>query len=207
MILGFRTTLDLKRNVRFSYIPLYPSEAHTQEPADILENYVSPTVPLISHVLSSQVRPAFQSNMHPKIDPSTGRAFSRIAGGPLASQDLYVSQSWKSSHPGISNVLFWVVAHIKVKTPHVTRGAYTELIQSVDWDRLWYLVIPPAMTLLDDYEAAYKLRGITIISQMLKTVPPDLLRQTGVDDLIFSVGLASCARFQKRRLIAPGESL
>ena len=45
------------------------------------------------------------------------------------------------------------------------------------------------MTLLDDYEASYKLRGIAIISQMLKAVPPDLLRRTGVDELIFSVCL------------------
>lgn len=52
------------------------------------------------------------------------------------------------------------------------------------------------MTLLDDYEAPYKLRGITIISRMLKTVHPDLLRRTGVDDLIFSVCLQSCALFQ-----------
>jgi len=42
------------------------------------------------------------------------------------------------------------------------------------------------MTLLDDYEVAYKLRGIAITSRMLKTVPPDLLRRTGVDELIFS---------------------
>lgn len=45
------------------------------------------------------------------------------------------------------------------------------------------------MTLLDDHEAAYKLRGIAIVSQMIKTVPPDLLRRTGVDELIFSVCL------------------
>lgn len=45
------------------------------------------------------------------------------------------------------------------------------------------------MTLLDDYEIAYKLRGVAIVSRMLKTVPPDLLRRTGVDELIFSVCL------------------
>lgn len=46
------------------------------------------------------------------------------------------------------------------------------------------------MTLLDDYQVTYKLHGISIISRMLKTVPPDLLRRTGVDELIFSVCLA-----------------
>ncbi|KAF9653060.1 hypothetical protein BDM02DRAFT_3108178 [Thelephora ganbajun] len=136
----------------------------------ILENHVSPNVPLITQVLFSQVRPVFQSHAHPKVNLSTGRVLSRVAGGPLASQDLYTSQSWKESHPGISNVLLWVVARIK----------------SLDYDRLWHLVVPPVMILLDDYEVAYKLRGISIISRVLKTVPPDLLRRTGVDELIFS---------------------
>jgi len=45
------------------------------------------------------------------------------------------------------------------------------------------------MSLLDDYEVVYKLRGIAIVSRMLKAVPPDLLRRTGVDELIFSVRL------------------
>ena len=90
-------------------------------PADILENHVSQNVPLITHVLFDQVRPVFQSHVHPKINPSTGRMLSKVAGGPLASQDLYTSQSWKESHPGISNVLFWVVSHIKVKAFLVVR--------------------------------------------------------------------------------------
>ena len=103
----------------------HPSEAHTPELIDILKNYVSQNVPLITHVLSSQVRPVFQSHVHPKVNPSTGRVLNRVAGGPLASQDLYSSQSWKESHPGISNVLFWIVAHIEVKASHIARRAYT----------------------------------------------------------------------------------
>jgi hypothetical protein len=103
----------------------YSSEAHTPEPIDILKSYVSQNVPLITHVLFNQVRPVFQSHVHPKVNPSTGRVLNRVAGGPLASQDLYSSQSWKESHPGISNVLFWVVAHIEVKASHVAHRAYT----------------------------------------------------------------------------------
>lgn len=101
----------------------HPSEAYARELTDILESYVSPSEPLITRVLSSQVRPVFQSHIHPKVNPSTGRVLNRVAGGPLASQDLYASQSWKESHPGISNVLFWIVSHIKVKTAHVTCSA------------------------------------------------------------------------------------
>jgi hypothetical protein len=61
------------------------------------------------------------------------------------------------------------------------------LVQSVAYESLWHLVIPPVMTLLDDYEAPYKLRGIRIVSEMLERVPADLLRRTGVDGLLFSV--------------------
>lgn len=43
------------------------------------------------------------------------------------------------------------------------------------------------MTLLDDYEASYKLRGIKLVSEMLARAPNDLLRRTGVDQLLFTV--------------------
>jgi len=103
------------------------SEAHTPELTEILDSYVSQDIQLITHVLSSRVRPVFQSHVHPKVNPSTGRVLSRVAGGPLASQDLYTSQSWKESYPGISNVLFWVVARIKVKPSRVACCTYTSV--------------------------------------------------------------------------------
>jgi len=43
------------------------------------------------------------------------------------------------------------------------------------------------MTLLDDYEAPYKLRGIRVVSDFLARAPPHLLQRTGVDGLLFSV--------------------
>lgn len=56
--------------------------------------------------------------------------------------------------------------------------------QSDDYESLWHLLIPPIMTLLDDYEAPYKLHGIRVVSKMLERVPSDLLRRTGVDGLL-----------------------
>lgn len=43
------------------------------------------------------------------------------------------------------------------------------------------------MTLLDDYEAAYKLQGVALVHEMLQGIPPELLRRTGVDSLLHSV--------------------
>lgn len=43
------------------------------------------------------------------------------------------------------------------------------------------------MTLQDDYEVFYKLQGISITQEMIKRVPKELLRRTGVDELLFTV--------------------
>lgn len=45
------------------------------------------------------------------------------------------------------------------------------------------------MTFLDDYEARYKLRGVVIVQEMLRHVPKDLLKRTGVDGLLKQVRL------------------
>lgn len=46
------------------------------------------------------------------------------------------------------------------------------------------------MTLLDDYETEYKLQGVIIVEEMLRRVPNDLLKRTGVDGLFRQVRLA-----------------
>jgi Tti2 family len=43
------------------------------------------------------------------------------------------------------------------------------------------------MILLDDYDSGYKLQGVLVVAEMLKRVPADLLKRTGVDKLVFSV--------------------
>lgn len=56
-----------------------------------------------------------------------------------------------------------------------------------DYDHVWHLVIPPVMTLLDDYESYYKLKGLIMVSELLKHVPPETLKRTGIDGLLISV--------------------
>jgi hypothetical protein len=42
------------------------------------------------------------------------------------------------------------------------------------------------MTLLDDYEMQYKIEGVRIVRALI-IAPSDLLRRTGVADLLFDV--------------------
>ncbi|KAG5353722.1 hypothetical protein C0989_003148 [Termitomyces sp. Mn162] len=110
----------------------------------------------LTQILNHNVKPLFQFNPHPNLNAS-GRKLPRPAGGPMATHDFYDDQMWKAA-PGVR-----------------------------DWyETLWHLVIPPVMALLDDFEAHNKLRGVGIVSEMLREVPSQLLRRTGVDGLIRS---------------------
>jgi hypothetical protein len=64
------------------------------------------------------------SNPHPALNLSTGRKLPRMAGGPMASQDYYEAQTWKS-HLGLPSVLSWCVRNAKVL---LSAGSHTKMI-------------------------------------------------------------------------------
>ncbi|KIM83994.1 hypothetical protein PILCRDRAFT_68800, partial [Piloderma croceum F 1598] len=136
---------------------------------EILALYPEPSVALIESILIHHVKPIFKSNPHPSLNLSTGRKLPETAGGPMGTQDYYEGQVWKR-HPGVPNLVSWCVCNI----------------QTVAYEGLWHLIIPPIMTLLDDYEAPYKIHGIKIVSELLQRVPIDLLKRTGIDGLLFT---------------------
>ncbi len=43
------------------------------------------------------------------------------------------------------------------------------------------------MTLLDDYEAKHKLQGVYVVQEMLRNVPKDVLKRTGIAGLVQQV--------------------
>ncbi|KAG6853227.1 hypothetical protein C0991_005894 [Blastosporella zonata] len=123
---------------------------------------------LLTELLTHNIRPLFQFSPHPNLDAS-GRKLRRPAGGPMATQDFYEGQTWKTA-PGAANLVSWAVRHTQR-----------------DWyENLWHLIIPPVMALMDDYEVRYKLRGVGIVSEMLREVPGQVLKRSGVDGLIRS---------------------
>ncbi|KDR80514.1 hypothetical protein GALMADRAFT_240803 [Galerina marginata CBS 339.88] len=133
----------------------------------ISSSMLFPSNDLIAQVLTHNLKPIFKASPHPHLHLETGRKLSRAAGGSMAMQDYYEDQLWKQ-YPGVDKVTLWCV-----------RG-----IQQDAYEKLWHLVIPPVMTFLDDYEPKYKLRGVTLVQEMLRHVPGDLLKRTGVDGLL-----------------------
>ena len=168
---------------------LFISESLIVRLEEILGPYADDNVPLIQTLLSQHVKPVFHNNLHPKVNASTGRVLSRMAGGDASYQDYYEGQVWKR-HPGILNVLCWCIRHLKVLClPSLTHAVIVIQGRSQDtsYEQLWHLVIPPVMTLLDDYQPKYKLCGVQIASHLLKNAPSELLRRTGIDGLFHQV--------------------
>ncbi|PPQ68581.1 hypothetical protein CVT25_005424 [Psilocybe cyanescens] len=135
---------------------------------DILSsNLLSPSPDLITQILAHKLKPIFKFSPHPHLHVETGRKVFSHVGGPLAVHDYYEDQKWKE-YPGVEKIILWCVSGIQ-------ENAY---------ETMWHLLIPPIMTLLDDYEARNKLHGVVIVQQMLLSVQKDLLRRTGVDGLL-----------------------
>ncbi|KAF9004777.1 hypothetical protein BDQ17DRAFT_1424610 [Cyathus striatus] len=163
--------IDEEAELVFCVAPFLDDEAGwtTPESRSLADDILpaSPTVPLISYILKNKIKSLFSPSPHPYLSRTTARALPRAAGGPGAAQDYYEGQLWKE-YPGLGQVLHWCIEHIPTEK----------------YEELWPLVIPPTMTLLDDYEEQFKIRGVYAISCMLKNVPPELLKRTGLDGLL-----------------------
>ncbi|KAF8650707.1 hypothetical protein AX16_005080 [Volvariella volvacea WC 439] len=143
--------------------------------ADHVLSLIPCTFSLLHTILSKIIKPIFQSNPHPNISLITGRKLPKPSGGPLAIQDYYESQKWKNDSPGIANLVLWCVANVPTDS----------------YESLWPLIIPPIMTLLDDYEVRFKIQGVRIVYALLDNAPKDVLKRTGIDGLIYN-SLTTC---------------
>ncbi|QRW05517.1 short chain dehydrogenase [Ceratobasidium sp. AG-Ba] len=118
-----------------------------------------------SQVLLVHLKPIFQGAVHPGVRQDTGRAQQN----PLDVQNMYDEQPWKFHGIGSWNTLAWVLSHL----------------ESDSFESLWPLIIPPLLTLVDDYDPAYKIRGIAVTNALLQRISASLLHRTGIDELLF----------------------
>ncbi|KAG0700062.1 hypothetical protein DFH29DRAFT_808042 [Suillus ampliporus] len=133
----------------------------------ILDPLTEPHIPspVLIRILAHHLKPAFAANPHPRLNLQTGRKLHQ----PADTQDAYEGQVWKT-RVGTGNVLGWCLRNIEAST----------------YESVWHLILPPVMTFLDDFEASYKLRGVQLVSDLISRVPPELLKRTGVDGLLFT---------------------
>jgi hypothetical protein len=69
-------------------------------------------------------------------------------------------------------------------------------LQTGAWEKIWHLLIPPMMTLLDDFEVRWKLAGLSLVQDVIEGAPPVLLTRTGVDGLLYQARSISTTRLR-----------
>ncbi|WFC93481.1 hypothetical protein MBRA1_000101 [Malassezia brasiliensis] len=126
---------------------------------------------VVTHVLQTYLRPLFaRAAQHSRVQAS-GRAAH--GARPLVWEDE--RPVWDDGS-GAPNVLAWCVHALAHGAPEA-------------WERVWPLVVPPIMVLLDAPGAYPKLLGACVAGEMLlpeahACVPAELLRRTGLAELL-----------------------
>lgn len=139
------------------------------------------TSALVLHFLKLTIRPLF-AKARPSNVTDTGRKVTTTQLPPkmtTESMDDSVNKPWKSSkNDHALDLLRWVVGVMS-----------EELVEEV-----WHLVVPPVLTLIDDWEAQYKRLGVQLLREVLEVTPPLLLKRTGLGD-VFEDALMPCLTY------------
>ncbi|KAI7649796.1 hypothetical protein KC322_g19022, partial [Hortaea werneckii] len=138
---------------------------------------------LVRHFLKLTIRPLFQKTK-PKNVTEAGRKREGEQLPPklsMQSTSEEETKPWKSSHQTHAlSLLKWVVSALHEQTG---------LIEEV-----WHLVIPPILSMIDDWEVKYKALGAILSSNILQITPPILLERTGLGE-VFEEALVPCLSY------------
>jgi len=134
---------------------------------------------LAKHFLKLTVRPLF-AKARPTNVTATGR---RVVSEQLPqkitveSMNDEITKPWKKDAYAL-NLLEWVVGILNER-----------MVEDV-----WHLVVPPLLTLIDDWETNYKRLGAQLLTRLLVATPPLLLERTGLAE-VFAEALLPCLSY------------
>jgi tRNA nucleotidyltransferase (CCA-adding enzyme) len=156
-----------------------------KDPADAIEEvkkHGELTSALASHFLKLTIRPLFAKA---KSDNVTEQGRKKTAPGLPAkltsdNSDERTMKPWKNDKDAYALALLkWVVDSSLDEN-------FTE--------RLWPLLVPPILTLVDDWETKHKRFGADLLHSLLRATSPSLLSRTGLGS-VFEEALMPCLTY------------
>ncbi|OMP86226.1 CCA tRNA nucleotidyltransferase, mitochondrial [Diplodia seriata] len=122
---------------------------------------------LASHFLRLTIRPLFAKTQNPAVT-AQGRKSIQSPGpraARLFTEDESESKPWKGKKEGYAlELLRWVLL----------------TADSDGIEKIWPLVVPPVLALLDDSDPKFKAKGCDLLRLLLEITPPSLLKRTGL---------------------------
>jgi hypothetical protein len=136
---------------------------------------------LVRHFLTLTIRPLFAKARPTTVTDAGRKNTATVLPKKMAMQsmDESINKPWKNERePYALDLLRWCV------------NALDESIV----EEVWPQILPPILTLVDDWEAKYKTIGVKYVHELLKVTPPALLTKTGLGE-VFEDALMPCLTF------------
>nr|POF03491.1 cca trna nucleotidyltransferase, mitochondrial [Quercus suber] len=132
------------------------------------------TSSLIHHFLKLTIRPLFSKRQPSNVTETGRKVTTDMLPKKMTLQDDQ-EVPWKRNTAHAFELLQWVASRLDAET----------------LEEVWPLIVPPVLTLVDDLDVEYKLRGIRFLRQILAVTPPTLLARTGLGS-VFEDALTPC---------------
>ena len=126
---------------------------------------------LVRHFLTLTIRPLFAKARPTTVTDAGRKNTATVLPKKMAmhNMDESINKPWKNEKETYAlDLLRWCVNALD-------EGVVEEV---------WPQILPPLLTLVDDWEAKYKTLGVEYVQQLLKVTPPALLTKTGLGEVL-----------------------
>lgn len=158
-----------------------PEVKDPSEAIDEVKKYGELTSALASHFLALTIRPLFVKARPDNLTEQGRKKAAPELPAKMTSEnsDERITKPWKSERDSfVLALLKWVVDSLDEKTAEC----------------VWPLLVPPILTLVDDWEAQHKRLGAELLHSLLRVTSPTLLSRTGLGS-VFEDGLMPCLTY------------
>jgi hypothetical protein len=157
---------------------------HVKDPSEAIEEvkkHGELTSALASHFLKLTIRPLFVKAKPDNVTEQGRKKEKSELPAKMTSEnsDERITKPWKSDKDKFALALLkWIVNSLEEKST----------------EQVWPLLVPPILTLVDDWETQYKQLGAELLHSLLRATSPTLLSRTGLGS-VFEDALMPCLTY------------
>lgn len=158
-----------------------PSVKDPSEAIEEVKKHGELTSALASHFLKLTIRPLFVKAKPDNVTDQGRKKDKSELPAKMTSEnsDERITKPWKSEKDKFALALLsWIVNGLEEKST----------------EQVWPLLVPPILTLVDDWETQYKQLGAELLHALLRATSPSLLSRTGLGS-VFEDALMPCLTY------------
>ena len=157
---------------------------HVKDPSEAIEEvkkHGELTSALANHFLKLTIRPLFVKAKPDNVTEQGRKKDKTELPAKMTSEnsDERITKPWKSEKDKFAlGLLKWIVNGL----------------EETSTEQVWPLLVPPILTLVDDWETRYKQLGAELLHSLLRATSPTLLSRTGLGS-VFEDALMPCLTY------------